>query len=131
MKRRPTVLVVDDEESILAAFDDFLHKEQCTMVSARTVEDALKLLESERIHLVITDIRLRFKSGVTFLLQVKAARPDLPFIVITGYPESLSEHELKAYGADYFFLKPLDIERLRDAIRKSLSHRNVTSTLQF
>ena len=114
------VLVVDDEENILLAFRDFLKKEGCEMVAASSAEEALDHLETNRVDLLITDIRLKGISGVTFFLEAKKIRPKLRVIVITGYPDLVNEEDIKAYGADYFFLKPLDLEKLRAAIRRCL-----------
>jgi FixJ family two-component response regulator len=66
---------------------------------------------------------LKGQSGVTFLLEVKRVRQSTPMIVMTGYPEVISESEVKEYGADYFFQKPLNLEKFRDAVRKCL-YRN-------
>ena len=120
MLRQPTVLVLDDDESILAAFQDFLRKERCIMIAARSAEEALQKMKSERVDLLITDVRLKLQSGVTFFMKVKIETPHLPVIVMTGYSGILSEHEVKAYGADYFFLKPLELDKLRKAVRKCL-----------
>jgi DNA-binding NtrC family response regulator len=120
MSNQPTVLVVDDDSNILAAFEDFLRREHCLMLAASSAEEALKKLEEQRIDLLVTDVRLKLQSGITLLLQVKGSLPQLPVIVITGYPDLITEKEVKAYGADYFFLKPLELDKLRCAVRTCL-----------
>ena len=105
MRHHPKVLVVDDDQNILSAFEDFLRKEHCSMIAASNAEEALKKIEQEDVDLLITDIRLKHQSGVTFFMHVKGMRPKLPVIVITGYPDLISEKDLKVYGAEYFFLK--------------------------
>lgn len=117
---QPKVLVVDDEENILSAFRDFLKKEHCEMVAASGVEEAMGVLSRQRINLLITDIRLEDTSGVTFFMEAKRIYPKLPVIVITGYPDLVTEEAMKAYGADFFFLKPLDLDKLRSAFRRCL-----------
>lgn len=124
---QPRVLVVDDDANILFAFEDFFKAEHCTMIAATCAEEALKKIEQHHIDLLITDVRLKFQSGVTFLLHVKLNHPKLPVIVITGYPELITEQEIKSYGADYLFLKPLDLEKLRAAVRASLHLTNHSS----
>ena len=120
----PKVLVVDDDLNILAAFEDFLRRERCAMLSATSPADALKILRDHRVDLLVTDVRLELQSGITFLLRVKESLPKIPVIVITGYPDLVTEQDARAYGADYFFLKPLEIDKLRDAVRKCLSVNN-------
>jgi DNA-binding NtrC family response regulator len=53
-------------------------------------------------------------------MEAKRIHPKLPVIVITGYPDLITEEAIKEYGADFFFLKPLDLEKLRHAIRRCL-----------
>ena len=120
MPYQPKVLVVDDDENILSAFRDFLKTEGCTMLAAKSTEEAAKQIEQSRVNLLITDIRLKGQSGVTFFMRMKGIQPDLPVIVITGFPDLITEEDLKAYGASYFFLKQLDLNKLREAVRKCL-----------
>ena len=127
MRHHPKVLVVDDDQNILSAFEDFLRKEHCSMIAASNAEEALKKMEQEHVDLLITDIRLRYQSGVTLFMHLREIQPDLPVIVITGYPDLISEEDLKTYGADYFFLKPLELDKLREAVRKCLHLNNVTN----
>jgi DNA-binding NtrC family response regulator len=124
MPHQPRVLVVDDDPNILSAFEDFLRREHCAMISASSAEEAMERIEEYHFDLLITDIRLRHQSGVTFFMQAKALQPNIPVIVITGYPDLVSEAELKLYGADYFFLKPLELNRIREAVRSCLHLNN-------
>ncbi|MBI3110290.1 MAG: response regulator [Ignavibacteriales bacterium] len=123
MSSQPTVLVIDDDHNILAAFEDFLRRENCSMIGVTSAEEALQKLEGHRVDLLVTDVRLKLHSGVTLLLHVKAIHPKLPVIVITGYPDRITEAAAKTYGADYFLLKPLELNKLRDAVRTCL-HMN-------
>jgi DNA-binding NtrC family response regulator len=124
MSYAKTVLVVDDDPNILSAFEEFFRKEECSVITSSSTEGAMELLKQHSVDLIITDIRLKGLSGVTFLLEVKRVRRVLPIIVMTGYPEVISESEVKQYGADYFFQKPLNLEKFRGAVRKCL-YRNV------
>ena len=125
------ILVVDDDENILSAFGDFLRKEHYGMITASSAEEAMDHLEQHHVDLLIADVRLKSQSGVTLLMEAKRAFPRLRIILITGYPDLVEEMDAKTFGADYFFLKPLDIDRLRDAIRKCLNSRRTTNTLQL
>jgi len=116
-----TVLVVDDDPNILSAFQDFFRKEGCSIISSSSAESAMELLKQHSVDLIITDIRLKEQSGLTFLLEVKRVWRGLPVIVMTGYPEVITENDVKHYGADFFFQKPLNLEKFRDAVRKCLN----------
>ena len=121
MLQPPKVLVVDDDENILSAFKEFLKGERCSVMTTTSISTAMQLLQNRTISVLITDIRLKQDSGITFLLQAKALYPDLPVIVITGYPDYITEEDVKAYGARFFLLKPLDVGKLREALRSCLA----------
>ena len=128
VKRKPRILVVDDDANILSAFRDYLRTKNCIMVGVSDVELAFNMVMKRYFDLLITDIRLNFQSGVTFLLRAKEARPNLPVIVITGYPDSVSNNDLKAYGANYILFKPLELGQLDKAIDHCLGwHDGKTS----
>ena len=120
MPRQPNVLVVDDDVNILSAFEGFLKKEHCHMIASVSADDALKTLESQEIDLVIIDVRLKYQSGITLLIRMKQLHPMMPVIVITGHPYLVTEKDVRSYGADYYFLKPLELDPLRSAVRKCL-----------
>ncbi len=124
MLHPPKVLVVDDDDNILSAFKGFLKGEGCRMLAAKSTQEAIRKSERHHVNLLITDIRLKYQSGVNLFLDIKRVQPDAPVIVITGYPDSVREEDVKAYGADYFFLKPLDLDKLREAVRKCLHLSN-------
>jgi len=126
MANQPKVLVVDDDENILSAFQEFLGREHCTVISSPGAEDALVTLSHVRVSLVITDIRMRWRSGVTLLMRIKQSHPALPVIVITGYPNLVSEADLRHFGAEYFFVKPLELDQLRSAVRDCLSRDSLS-----
>lgn len=90
------------------------------MTATSSPEEAMQLLEDRHFDLLITDIRLKSSSGVTMFLNARVSNPRLPVIVITGYPESINETTLKAIGVDYFFVKPLELDKLRHAVRACL-----------
>lgn len=121
MPQQARVLVVDDDDNIISAFEDFFRKEHCTMVCASNAKDALSIVSHQIVNLVITDIRMEWQSGVTLLMNIKQMRPSLPVIVITGYPNLISEADIKHYGAECLIVKPLELDQLRDAVRNSLN----------
>lgn len=126
---QPKVLVVDDDENIVSAFREFLAKEHCTVLSTSAVEEALSILRRMHVGLVITDVRMRWQSGVTLLIRIRQVFPALPVIVITGHPNLISEEDLRHYGADYVFVKPLELDQIRNAVRKCLDRTRNSSVV--
>ncbi len=127
MTHRPKVLVFDDDTNILLAFQDFLKREGCLMAAAPAPEEALRRMQEEKFDLLITDLRLNLETGVAFVINAKRLQPKIPIIAITGYPDTVSESELKLYGASYLLLKPLELKELQHAVRSCLQNRRRTN----
>jgi DNA-binding NtrC family response regulator len=125
MTHKPKVLVLDDDVNILRAFQDFLKGEECAMVAASAPDEAVERMRNIKFDLLITDLRLNLESGVTFVLHAKRIQPKIPIIVITGYPDTINESELKSYGVNHFLLKPLELKELQLAVRSCLQHNEV------
>jgi len=113
MKR---ILVVDDDYTILVAFRKFLEKDGYEIITERNPRSALEKIGTEKFDLLITDIRMHEMPGANLMVLAKAANPELPIIVITGYPETIRVDELKELGADYIFIKPVELSDIRGAI---------------
>lgn len=72
-----TVLCVDDEENILHSIKRLLRKEGYWLLTASSGVEALKILEENNVHLVLSDQRMPQMSGTEFLAEVKEKYPDL------------------------------------------------------
>lgn len=122
MEKQIRILVIDDNEEILAALNDFFRKENYAVSSASDGLDGLKLLgaEKERFDLVITDIVMPNISGVGVISIIKKKYPDTPVIAITGWgehPEALAA-EAKA---DLILEKPFELPELNRIIKELLN----------
>lgn len=129
MKRRPVVLVVDDEPSIRTTMCAVLTLKDFLPVPADSVDTALKVLGAEHIDAMVLDVRLpdetgMYRSGLD-LLQFVRATPDfvhMPVFVLSGMPlSSCEERRVLAHGA-HFFYKPQPYSDLFDYLRDLLEH---------
>lgn len=106
------VLVVEDEEGVRSALSEFVRVLGCQAVGARTAEEALRVVEHERIDVVLLDLRLPGMSGLDFL-RLRAVRDGgLPVVVISGIATEREAHEALQLGALEFLRKPVGLERL-------------------
>jgi DNA-binding NtrC family response regulator len=119
---------MDNDENILSAFDDYLKKKNCYMVGVPTVESGIKKIKQQNFDLLITDVRVSSDSGMKFILQAKKLQSDLPVIAITSYPDEINQANMKNYGADYFFIKPLELRKLDRAVSRclQLNHKKIS-----
>jgi len=106
------VLVVEDEPGVLTALQDFVRELGCQPVGALTAEEALRLVESEPVDVVLLDLRLPGMSGLDFL-RLRAFRDrGIPVVVISGIATEPEAHEALELGAIDFLRKPIGLDRL-------------------
>ncbi len=120
MKHKPKILVVDKDENILSAFGNYLRKKNYSMTGVNNVELGLKKIQQRSFHLLITDVRENSEFGKSFISKAKETHDSLRIIAITSYPDKIKEPDLKSCGADYLFVKPLELSRLDEAIKSCL-----------
>ncbi len=110
------VLVVDNDENILSAFEDYLSKKNCTMIGVSTTEIGLKKMRQQNFDLLIADVSVASKLEIDFIMQAKKLQSNLKIIAITGYSDKLRDFNMKMNGADYLFIKPLELKKLNKAV---------------
>src|SRR3984957_14683058 len=87
-KGQPTVLVVDDDEILQDMFKLFLKKNGFGRLVVGTGKDALAALAKQRFDLCFLDLQLPDITGDEIYAVAKERHPDLPIVIITGYPDS-------------------------------------------
>jgi len=121
------ILIVDDEEDMIWSLKRNLSKGrlQVEIFTAASGEEALTVLSSNHIDLVLTDIRMPGMSGLDLLLEVKNRFPYTVVIIMTAFPSNEFKKEALLRGSLHFIEKPFDIKELRDLIRHALQEDNV------
>ncbi|HEY5036906.1 MAG TPA: response regulator [Chthoniobacterales bacterium] len=114
---QPTVLVVDDDESLQDLFKVFLKKIGFSRVVVGTVKEALTALEKQRFDLVFLDLKLPDGPADDVYEAAKEIDANLPIVVITGYPDSAMLDRILARGPVMVLKKPLKIEQLKQTVR--------------
>jgi len=114
------VLVVDDEPSVLAAFEAVLSAAGHEVVTSRAAEAALRRLENEPFDLVILDICMPGLNGLDALRQIKRRQPKLAVIIMTGQGTMETAVEATKLGAFDYQLKPPDPDEMMRAVEKAL-----------
>lgn len=117
---KKTILIVDDEINILRVLKTALGKGY-QIKTARNAEEALSLLNSERIDLVLSDFRLPDMDGIGLLKRVKEYLPSIPFIIITAYGTIERAVEAMKNGAYTYLTKPINLDVLYSVVREALS----------
>jgi len=121
------ILAVDDEAFIRELLVDFLTFDGYDVAAAENGEDALKIIEEMKPHLVIMDIKMPGLSGLEVLRQIKATHKDIGVIMLSAFGDSATIQEARSLGADFYLQKPVDLRRLKEMLRtwKETSDRGI------
>jgi len=121
------VLVVDDDPVVGKSFDRVLSGKGYAVISACNGQEALQKLDAEDYDVVFTDIKMPGMSGLEMAERVKARRPWLPVVIVTGYGSPDNEARAEAAGVSAFLRKPLSPEMIEGSAEKALSEKDATA----
>jgi putative two-component system response regulator len=128
----PTILIVDDLDLNRHLFKAILKAARYTILEAKRPAQALSVLDSEKVDLVVVDLVMPEMSGPEFCRLLKADRRTqlTPILMITGVQGIDTEVEGLESGADDFLTRPLKPELVRTRIRTMLRHKALTDLLE-
>ena len=115
-----TILVVDDDPSVLAAFERVLTEHDHSVTTAGNGAAALALVSAERPDLVVMDIRMPGMTGLEAFQRMRRVRPKMPVIIMTGYATMETAVEATKLGAFDYHIKPLDPQDMLQSIDSAL-----------
>jgi len=116
------VLIVDDEKSFLKSLSEGLksYEKEFQVLTASNGKEAVQILESELVDLLVTDLRMPEMDGFELIAYVSRNFPDLPIIVITAFGTTEIENQIKDFITSYIE-KPIDFQNFADQIRSILA----------
>ncbi|MBO1224987.1 MAG: sigma-54-dependent Fis family transcriptional regulator [Candidatus Scalindua sediminis] len=121
------VLIADDEERIMrnikAIFEEM---ENIEIIKAQDISSIVDFIDRERLHLIITDLRVPKMGRLEFLKYIKSKDTDLPIIVITGDDSIETAVEAMKEGAFDYITNPFEEDTLTIAVKKALKMRSLT-----
>ncbi len=124
LSKNATIVIIDDDAGIRESIKDLLALENFECVVADTGQGGLKLVESMKPQLVVTDVQLPDMSGYQVCQNLKRdpVSKDVPVVMITGrFTEPADKVQGFESGADEFFAKPFDpvlfVARIKSILR--------------
>ncbi|MBI2306687.1 MAG: EAL domain-containing protein [Rhodocyclales bacterium] len=118
-----TLLVVDDEPSILSSVKRLLRREAYRVITAGSAGEGLELLATNAVQVILSDQRMPEMNGTDFLRRVKELHPDTVRIIFSGYTDLETVTNAVNEGALYKFLtKPWEEDQLREQIRDAFRY---------
>lgn len=107
-----SILVVDDELLIRDLLYDFFTGQGWDISVAEDGEKALQVMRSKEFDLVLTDIKMPEMDGLDLTSKVKQDYPDMPIVLMTGFPSVDTAVEALRKKVDDYIIKPFNINQL-------------------
>lgn len=129
MYARPRILIVDydvDNCEMLPIWLD-RHQNKYEITTTYTCREARDLTVRNRFDLYIFDYLMPDMTGASLARSIREMDPSAPIIIYTGLATAEAENAALSGGADFFFLKPNDLDRLRIAVDSLLKNRVIHS----
>jgi DNA-binding NtrC family response regulator len=117
MKR--TILIADDEEKMSRVLEVNL-QDQYQILLAKDGEEALRMFKENEVSLLLADMKMPGKDGISLLHDVKRLRPEIPVILITAYGTIESAVDAMKKGATDYLLKPIKMEEVGLVVERAL-----------
>ncbi|MGE5699512.1 MAG: sigma-54-dependent transcriptional regulator, partial [Deltaproteobacteria bacterium] len=124
------VLIVEDNETLRAGIKVYLEDAGFSIDEAATGVDAVKKLEAESFHAVVSDIRLGDLTGVDILKKAKEVNSRTEVILMTAYATVETAVEALRLGAFDYIQKPLELEQLKHRVRTAIKMGKMLGELE-
>ena len=125
---KKSILVVDDDKSILSIFEFILNKKQYNCITTEIKDEALKIINTQKIDMMFIDARLKKDSGIKLFNEIKKTKQYLPIVLMTGHKTKALVSEMYEAGADLAVYKPFDVEEVIRLINETLMKKTIKST---
>jgi two-component system response regulator (stage 0 sporulation protein F) len=112
------ILVADDEMAIRLLYSEELKEEGYEVYTAANGREALDIIDTVPLDLVILDIKMPEMDGIEALRQIKEKKPDLPVLLSTAYGEY--KQDFATWASDDYLVKSSDLEDLKNAVKRHL-----------
>jgi len=120
---KKSILVIDDDKSVLRTFTLILKKDDYYVDTAENGKEALEKAETGEYDAALIDVRLPDMDGTDLLPKLQQVLPDAAKIVITGFPSLETGIKSLDVGADAYLVKPVKPEDLLVLIREKIKSK--------
>lgn len=117
------IIVVDDEAIVLKNLRRILEKSGHIVSTSNNPVKALEQIEHESYDIVISDIKMPYLDGLSFLNRVKSIAPEIEVILITGYASLDGAIEATKHGAFHYLPKPFTPDQIREKVERALKNK--------
>jgi DNA-binding NarL/FixJ family response regulator len=121
--KKPSILIVDDEDSIRISLEGFLKKEYYVQ-TAKSGSIALEMLQDNHYDLILSDIKMDDMTGIVLLKKIKENFPEPAVLLMTGYSSLNTAIEALRLGASDYLIKPCVKEIVFESIARCLKNNS-------
>jgi len=125
------ILIIDDEAEILENCRRILKRSGYECVLLQESENFTQVLKTELPDLILTDLRMPKKNGMSVLKEAKAINPDIVVLLFTAYGTIKSAVEACKSGAFDYILKPFSAEQLRIAVNRGFKQKRLADENKY
>jgi len=120
---KPSILVVDDELLIRDLLYDFFTGQGWSISVAENGEKALEVLNEKSIDLILSDIKMPEMDGLTLASRVRQTHPNLPVVLMTGFPSVETAVSALRNRVEDYVIKPFNMNQLYKLIESKLAEK--------
>jgi DNA-binding NtrC family response regulator len=117
------LMLVDDEERFLVTTQKLLARKGCDALIASSGSEALKILQSRTVHVIILDVKMPGMDGIETLREIKRHHPLVEVIMLTGHATVESAVDGLRAGACDYLMKPTGIDELLQKAEEAFARR--------
>src|SRR3954454_4822460 len=125
VQHKPRLLVLDEDRIILQSLSQFLRREGYEVRTTDNSDDAMAILESQQIELLLADINMPGVKPADFLRDIRKRFPHVVIIVITGYGSIEGAVEATKIGAFDYLTKPIVDDEIRVVVEKAVRQQSL------
>ena len=127
---RPIILAVDDEEGVQESYRLIL-EEEYQVLTAGDAEEALQIVQKHHVNVVLLDIMLPGKDGISALQEIKKADERIDVIMATAVKTVQTAVAAIKHGAYDYLVKPFDVEDILTVVRRALERQALVKEVMY
>ncbi len=118
---KPNILIIDDEPEMCWAVAKAMEMEGFTAITANGGQEGLKIFSSEKISVVLVDLKMPDMDGIEVIKELRHVDPEVPVVLITGHGSMDVAHEALSEDATGYIIKPFRMAALRATVKKMIN----------
>jgi DNA-binding NtrC family response regulator len=129
MAETKSILIVDDDVTILTVLKEILQLDGYIVETAATGKEAIEKSETAFFNLSLLDIKLPDMEGTELITELNKANPEMIKIIITGFPSFDNAVKSLNLGADAYIMKPVNSKELLELVGEKIRKQQVASQI--